>query len=122
MELSALAHNRARAITREVEVVVGDQTMAAVIRPLGMSPATQVRLLHVQRAAEAGNLDAQTVEDILTVMPQALSELVVSWDAQLDGEPVPPTADALSRLPIDVLQVLMEAVQEAASTVPFETK
>ena len=121
MELKSIASDRSRSMTREVEVVLGDETLHAVIRPLGLSPSTQLSLMQTQEAIEgAEEITTAMVAKALEAMPLALSEMVESWDLTVDGEPLPTTFDSLKHLSMDVLQVLVVSIQEAASASPFE--
>lgn len=118
MELSALAKNRAESITRPVEITIGEDVLHAVIRPAGISTATMVRLQGLQREVEKGGTPP---ESAYTLMPQFLSELIVSWDLTDGGEPVPTTLETLAAMPIDTLSFLVEALQEAANATPLPT-
>ena len=120
MELKSIAADRTRFMIREVEVVIGDETLRAVVRPLGLSVSTQSRLFHFFEAITGDDSNTETIEDALDVLPTALSEMVVEWDLTNNGEPIPPTRESLRGLPMDVLQVLVTSVQEAANSTPFE--
>ena len=75
-----------------------------------------VRLQALQKDIAKGGTPP---ESSYTLLPQFLSELIVSWDLTDNGDPVETTYDSLVNLPIDTLSFLVNALQEAASDTPF---
>lgn len=119
MELSKLAQSRVDALTHTISADVDGQTLNAVIRPGGVSAATQVRLAN---APDADNITSpEQLAELVRIMTRVLCEIVVSWDVQMNGENVPLTDEALQELPGDVLGVLFSAVMEQVGSAPKET-
>jgi hypothetical protein len=120
MEINTITLNKSRFITRDIQVVIGDETLNATVRPLGITMETQSRLLHFDEVFKSDDASSETIENALSALPCALSELVVEWDLTMNGEAVPTTIEAIRSIPMDVLQVLITSIQEEANASPLE--
>lgn len=119
MDLNRLAQSRIDQLTRSVSVDIDGQELNAVIRPGGISTDTQVRLAQARSMSELD--EVEDIADMVTVIVAVLSELIVSWDVELDGKPLPVTREALSMLPSDVLFVLFSSLMSEVAEGPKVT-
>lgn len=120
MKLSAIqASDVLSQDTREIELTFSNGVLNVSVRPLGISPATQLRLSAMERNHKAGTVGDP--EEAMRVVPQALSELVAAWDLEDENGPVPPTSAAISALPLEVIMKLMELLGEAVGASPKVT-
>lgn len=96
-------------------------TVAATLRPRGLTPRTQALLMRVAteaRVADASgtDLDPAVIDLVDQVTTAALGEIVAAWDVTFDGAPVDPAA--CSVLPLPIRSALMQGAQEAVAAAP----
>lgn len=106
------------AVTRDVEITVGEETLHVTVRPMGISIDTQRRLLALDKALSSKKSTPTQVADALTALPKALSEVVLSWDLEMDGKPVGTDPKSLEALPLETTKWLFEEIQGAATESP----
>lgn len=95
-------------VTR-VTVPLGGSTMWVDFRPSAVTPQFVADIAAAERSGDPGAA--------ALAIPAAVCTIVAAWDLQEDDgvTMVPLTVDRVARLPLPVLQAVMQATQEVAT-------
>lgn len=89
--------------TVKLEVKFADEVINAIYHPYKMTPKFRALLIGLDKDGGIGEGNKVAVAEML-------SQMLASWDVELNGEPYPPTYDNLVDVPVEILGAVADSV------------
>jgi len=85
--------------TRKIQVSVSEGELSVEYRPAAYTAEVEMMMLEAEKSP-------------LSTMCKLIEKIVVSWDLMDGDQPYPVTFEALSRLPVQFLSAIVQAITE----------